>query len=134
LTILTFFKKVVDARCDNAGNYKNADLIQGLASISKSTGVLIQTLNTSEPGYGKVDLKCVSMMLIFHLQDFCDRKIAILKSLINEYKMTRMNVTNEKEMKMALGHNGGRFNFCCFHCYNTYLRREGNSCSCGVSG
>ena len=45
--------------------------------------------------------------LILDLKDFCDRKIAILKSLITEYEMTRMNVTNEKEMKMALGHNGG---------------------------
>ena len=96
--------------------------------------MLIQTLNTSEPGYGKVDLKFVSMILILYLKDFCDRKIAILKSLITEYKMTRMNVTNEKEMKMALGHNGGKFHFCCFYCYSTYLRREGNSSSRRVSG
>ena len=83
---------MVDTRCDNAGNYKNADLIQGLAAVSRTTGVHIQSLNTSEPGYGK---------------DFCDRKIAVLRSLITEYKMTRKDVTNKEEMKMALAHNGG---------------------------
>ena len=46
--------QIVDARCDNAGNYKNVDFVLGLASVSKITGVHIQTLNTSEPGYGKV--------------------------------------------------------------------------------
>ena len=48
------FHKMVDTRCDNAGNYKNAAFIQGFPSVSKKTGVLIKTLNTSEPGYGKV--------------------------------------------------------------------------------
>ena len=42
------------ARCDNAGNYHNASLILGLQALHKQTGVLVKTLNTSEPGYGKV--------------------------------------------------------------------------------
>jgi hypothetical protein len=46
--------QVVHARCDNAGNYHNGALILGLQALYKQTGVLIQSLNTSEPGYGKV--------------------------------------------------------------------------------
>ena len=44
---------------------------------------------------------------ICHIQDICDRKIAVLRSLIREYQMTRQNVTNEEEMMSALTFNGG---------------------------
>ena len=84
--------KVVHLRADNAGYYHNPALILGLPAVSKATGVLIQTFNTSEPGYGK---------------DICDRKIAVFRSKIREYQMTRQNVTDEHEMKAALVHNGG---------------------------
>ena len=80
-------------RADNAGYYHNPALILGLAAVTKETGILIQTFNTSEPGYGK---------------DICDRKIAVLRSQIREFQMTRRNVCDEIDMKEALVYNGGK--------------------------
>ena len=53
-----WYIQVVHARCDNAGNYHNISFILGLPTLHKQTGVLIKTLNTSEPGYGKVIHSC----------------------------------------------------------------------------
>lgn len=43
-----------------------------------------------------------------YFQDICDRKIAVLRSQIREFQMTRQNVTDEVEMKSALVYNGGK--------------------------
>ena len=56
-----WYIQVVHARCDNAGNYHNISFILGLPALHKQTGVLIKTLNTSEPGYGKVKGSCVHL-------------------------------------------------------------------------
>ena len=58
---LDFIFQIAHLRADNAGYYHNASLILGLAAISKASGVMIKSFNTSEPGYGKVRL------LSFHL-------------------------------------------------------------------
>ena len=69
VSVLSAFNiQIVHTRADNAGYYHNIAMILGLPTLSKATGVLIQSFNTSEPGYGKVFI--VFIMLVTHNEIF----------------------------------------------------------------